>query len=151
MIDASTKRITVDNKVYKLSYPQVLLFRKDILRFIQLFDVDVLIGNHTNIAHKTRGAVHIPHPSIRHAYFVVDIWAIGVRNQFHGISEVKTALGFHHIRKLTNHIAILAVERKLYFCLVVFQFFSAHYFSPSTVLGFTLVTSKRECAFATLE
>src|SRR5699024_8612898 len=136
---------------YRHSYPQKRLFRKDVLRLIQLFDIDVLVGNHANIAHETRGTIHVPYPSIRHADFVVDVWPIGVRNELDSISEVKTALGFHHIRKLTNHITVFTVEGKLYFCLVVFQFFSAHYFSPSTLLGLILVTSKRECAFATLE
>ena len=85
----------------------------------ELLDVDVLERDHPDLLDEARRAVHVPDPRIGHANLVVDLAARITRNQLHGISQVETAFGLHHIGKLANHVAVFAVHGQLDVCLVV--------------------------------
>ena len=52
--------------------------------------------------------------------------AVGVRDEFDAVGQVKPALSFHHVGELAGHVPVLAVEGKLDVSLVVVKILGAH-------------------------
>ena len=53
------RRSSSDHSARKLSG-----LRERYFRLVKLFDIDVLVRNHTNIANKSGRAIHVPHPGV---------------------------------------------------------------------------------------
>ena len=91
------------------SVQNLLVIRERYVRFVQLFNVHIFERNHSNVADETHRAVHVPYPTVGHAYFVVHVFALSVRNELHRIGEVKPPIGFNNIGELAGNIPVLAV------------------------------------------
>ena len=84
--------------------------------------------------HKAVGTEHIPHPDIAHEHLKVEGALLHVRGHVHLICQVEASVGFHRVAKERHDVLVLAVQRHLGVCLVVFEVFCAHV-PPTVVQG----------------
>ncbi len=92
----------------------------------QLFDVDVFEREDGHGAHETVGAVDIPHPHVVEGELEVEIVAAFLDFPRDLVGQVEAPFGLDDVAKLGHDIAILAIEGKLGFPVVVVKVFWFH-------------------------
>jgi hypothetical protein len=79
----------------------------------QLLDVDVLERQDPHARDEPVGAVDVPHPHIAHGELEIEVVLGVVPNDIDLVREIEPALRLDDVLKLTDDVAILAVQREL--------------------------------------